>query len=72
MKIYLDLVPLLLLPNFVNGSRLEIMYTSLSSISISIRSSLIDLHGFQLLVLLLLLIEITSLVCTNRKILLSL
>ena len=72
MKICLDLVPLLLLPNFVNGSRLEIMYMSLSSISISIRSSLIDLHGFQLLVLLLLLIEITSLVCTNRKILLSL
>ena len=35
--------------NFVNGFRLELMYISLIE---NIRSSLIHLHGFQLLVLL--------------------
>ena len=48
-RISLNLVLLLLLVNFVSGFRLELMYISLI---ISIRSSLIHLHGFQLLVLL--------------------
>ena len=54
---------LLLLPNFVSGSRLKLMYISLI---INIRSSLIYMHFFQLLFLLLCLIEITSLVRTNK------
>ena len=45
----LDLLLLLLLVSFVSGFRLELMYVSLIEI---IRSSLIHLHGFQLLVLL--------------------
>ena len=48
-RIYLNLVLLLLLVNFVSGFRLELMYISLIE---NIRSSLIHLHGFQLLVLL--------------------
>ena len=40
---------LLLLVNFVSGFRLELLYISLIE---NIRSSLIHLHGFQLLVLL--------------------
>ena len=48
-KISLNLVLLLLLVNFVSGCRLELMYISLIE---NIRSSLIHLHGFQLLVLL--------------------
>ena len=40
---------LLLLVNFMSGFRLELMYISLIE---NIRSSLIHLHGFQLLVLL--------------------
>ena len=47
--IYLKLVLLLLLGNFVSGFRLELMYISLIE---NIRSSLTHLHGFQLLVLL--------------------
>ena len=48
---------------FVNGFRLELMYISLI---ISIRSGLTHLHGFQLLVMLPLFIEITFFFCTNR------
>ena len=48
-RISLNLVFLLLLVNFVSGFRLELMYISLIE---NIRSSLIYLHGFQLLVLL--------------------
>ena len=47
-SISLNSVLLLLLANFVSGFRLELMYISLIE---SIRSSLIHLHGFQLLVL---------------------
>ena len=42
-------VLLQLLMNFVSGSRLELMYISLV---VNIRSDLIHLHGFQLLLLL--------------------
>ena len=47
-RISLSVVLLLLLVNFVSGFRLELMYISLVE---STRSSLIHLHGFQLLVL---------------------
>ena len=43
---------------FLRGSRLELIYISLIE---NVRSSLIHLHGFQLLVLLPLFIEITFL-----------
>ena len=46
--ISLNSVLLLLLVNFVNGFRLELMYISLIA---SIRSSYTHLHGFQLLIL---------------------
>ena len=55
-KIFLSLVRLNLLMNFVSGFRLELMYIS---IIISIRSSLTHLHSFQLLELLPEFIEIT-------------
>ena len=55
---------LLLLLNFVNGRRLELMYKSLI---ITIKSSLFHLHGFLLLLLLFWLTEITSFVSTNSK-----
>ena len=45
----LSLVLLLLLVNFVSGSRLKLMYISLME---NVRSSLTHFHGFQLLVLL--------------------
>ena len=48
-RISLNLMLLLLLVNFVSGFRLELMYISLIE---NIRSSLIHLHSFQLLVLL--------------------
>ena len=48
-RISLNSVLLLLLVNFVSGVRLELMYISLIE---SIRSSLIHLHGFEVLVLL--------------------
>ena len=48
-RISLNSVLLLLLVNFVSGFRLELMYISLT---VSIRSSLTYLHGFQQLVLL--------------------
>ena len=48
-RIFLSSLLLLLLVNFVSGFRLELMYISLTE---NIRSSLIHLHGFQLLVLL--------------------
>ena len=62
-RLSLNLLFLLLVLNFVSGSRLELMYLSLI---VNIRSRLIRLHGFQLLVLLPLLIEITSFVCINK------
>ena len=58
------MVLLLLLVNFVSEFRLELMYLSLIE---NIRSSFIHLHGFQLLVLLPLFIEITFFVCTKVK-----
>ena len=48
-KICFNFVLLLLLLNFLTGSRLEWMYISLN---VNIRSSLTYLHGFRLLVLL--------------------
>ena len=48
---------------FVSGFELELMYIYLIE---NIRPSLIHLHGFQLLVLLLQFIEITFFVCTKR------
>ena len=47
--IYLNLVLLLLLVNFVSGFRLELMYTFLIE---NIRSSHTHVHSFELLVLL--------------------
>ena len=49
-RISLNSVLLLLLVNFVSGFRLKLVYISLKG---NIRSSLIHLHGFQQLVLLL-------------------
>ena len=46
----LNMVLLLLLVNFVSGSKLELMYISFTVIT---RSSLTHLHGFQLLALVL-------------------
>ena len=63
-KIFLSLVLLNLLMNFVSGFRLVLMYIS---IIISIRSGLTHLHSFQLLELLPEFIEITFFVCTNNK-----
>ena len=60
-RIYLNLLLLLLLVNFV--FRLELMYIFLIG---NIRSSLTYHHGFQLLVLLPQFIEITFLVCSKR------
>ena len=68
-RVSLNSVLPLLLVNFVNGFYLELMYTSLI---VNITSSLTHFHGFQLLVLLPYLIEITSFVCTNRINLLNL
>ena len=62
-KISLNLVLLLLLVNFVNGSRLKFMYITPI---VHIRPSPFHLHVCQLLVLLPQLIEITSFVCRNR------
>ena len=53
---YFSTLLLLLLVNFVSGSRLELMSISLIE---NIRSSITHLHGFQLLVLLSYFIEIT-------------
>ena len=52
-----------MLLNFVSGSRVELMYLPLI---IFIRSRLVHLDGFQLLVLLPQLIEIISFVCKNN------
>ena len=68
-KISLNSVLLLPLVNFVNGFRLELMY---SSLIVNIRWSVTRLHGFQLLVLLPQFIEITFFVCTNTINLLNL
>ena len=62
-RVSLNSVLLLLLMNSLSGFILELMYISLI---ISIRSSLTNLHGFQLLVLMPYFIEITFFVCTNR------
>ena len=58
-----NLVLLLLLLSFVSGFRLELMYISLIE---NIRSSLIHLHCFQVLVLPPQLVEITFFVCKKR------
>ena len=68
-KDILSSVLLQLLVNFVSGFGLELMYISLRE---NIRSSLIRLHGFYLLVLLPYFTEITFFVCTKRIKLLSL
>ena len=60
--VLLLLVLLLLLLNFVSGSGLDLTFISLT---VNIRSSLIHLHGLQLLVLIEI-IEIIFFVCTNR------
>ena len=57
------LMLLLLIVNFASGFMLELMYISLI---VSIRLSLILLHGFLLLALLPYFTEITFFVCTNR------
>ena len=62
-RISLSWMFLLMLINFVTGFLLELMYTSLT---INIRSSLIHLHGFQVLLVLPLLLEITSFIFINR------
>ena len=62
-RISLDLVPLLLLLNFVSGSRLELRYISLI---VNVRLLFIYFHGFQQLMLLPYLWEITSFVWTKR------
>ena len=60
----LNLVLLLLLVNFVSGFRLELMYIYHIE---NIRSSLIHLHGFQLLVLLPYFIKITFFICPKEE-----
>ena len=62
-RISLSWMLLLMLINFVTGLLLELMYTSLT---INIRSSLIHLHGFQVLLVLPLLLEITFFIFINR------
>ena len=62
-RISLSWMLLLMFINFVTGLLLELMYTSLT---INIRSCLIHLHGFQVLLLLPLLLEITSFIFINR------
>ena len=61
--IYFICVLLPLLLNFVSGFRLKLMYISLIK---SIRSNFIHLHCSYLFVLLPLLLEITSFLCTSR------
>ena len=68
-RIPLNMVLLLQLLNCLSGSSFELMQISFI---VKIRSSLSHLHGFQLLLLLLQLIETTFFVCTNRIILLNL
>ena len=63
-KIYLNLVLLLLLLNFLSGFRLELLYVSLI---VNIRWSLTHHNGFQLCVLLPQFIEITSLFCLCQQ-----
>ena len=62
-RMSLDSVLLLPLVNFVSGFRLELMHISLIE---SIRSSLIHLHGCQLLAQLRQFVEITFFISTNR------
>ena len=62
-RMFLDSVLLLLLVSFASWFRFELMYISLIE---SISSSLIYLHGFQLLVQLPWFIEIIFFICTNR------
>ena len=63
-RMSLNLVLLLLLVNFPSRSRLELINISLT---ISIRSSLIQLYGLQLLVMLPRLIKITFFVWINKS-----
>ena len=62
-RMFLDSVLLLLLVSFASWFRFELMYISLIE---SISSSLIYLHGSQLLVQLPCFIEIIFFICTNR------
>ena len=64
-KISLNLVLLLLLVSFVNfaSAGSELMYISIIK---NIRSSLTNIHGFQLLELLPYFIKITFFICTIR------
>ena len=62
-RMSLDSVLLLPLVNFVSGFRLGLMHISLIE---SIRSSLIHLHGCQLLAQLRQFVEITFFISTNR------
>ena len=62
-RISLILVLLLLLVNFVKGSRIELIYISLIENN---RSSVTHLNSFQLIVLLTEFIEITFFVCTKK------
>ena len=62
-RITLILVVLSLLSNFVREFKLELMYISLI---LNIRSSLVHLHGFQVLVQFSWFFETTSYICTNR------
>ena len=62
-RITLILVVLSLLSNFVREFKLESMYISLI---LSIRSSLVHLHGFQVLMQFSWFFETTSYICTNR------
>ena len=68
-RICLKSVLLLLLVNFVDGFRLQLI---LISLNVNVKSSLTYLRGFHLLVLLSELIEITFFICTNRINLLNL
>ena len=61
-RIPLSSVLLLLLVRFLSGLGLELMYISLTE---NTRSSLVHLHGFQLLVPLAQFTEITFFVCTK-------
>lgn len=57
-------VLLLFRPNFVSGLRLELMNILFVQ---SIELSLFDLHGFHMVLLIPLLTEVTSFVCTNTS-----
>ena len=62
-RISFNLKLLLLLPNFMNGSRLKLMHIFPT---VNIKSTFIHLNDFQQLVLLPQVIAITSFLCNNR------